>query len=452
MNVRYLPMAVFTAVVVLTAPLPGDGSAPGDPAAIRQLVAQLGSDSYEAREDAEKRLAEIGAPAASAIWEATRSGDPEVVRRARRLMEQLPGNAFPREVRKFVDEGTPATALDLPGWDALRELLDSGDQPARTLYARMFLAEDELLRAMADAKAAVAAGDDEAAGPARRKYLALDAERAELCIQSLRQRFATGGVRKRLEAGRRFKLNERQEARVMALVFARSQLPPEWTAGRASDALRALTIGAVVGAQNRPVGRPHFWHRLKEDTALAGHLRRIVAAWCMSTIELESRQAALQTAMTLHQKRVSVAMAERILAEPRGPVGASQSDAFLAIHALMLWGGGERHVRLVEPFLIDAGERRLGGWKGKPLRKSILMREWALTALLRMTGQKPAAYGRPRSMTTYCAVARWAEIHLYLTDEAWGAALGKWRAWSTEQFPASATASTQPARGAGESR
>ncbi len=443
MNVRYLPTAVLTAVVVLTAPLPGDGSEPGDSAAIRRLVAQLGSDSHEAREDAEKRLAEIGAPAVSAIWEATKSGDPEVARRARRLMEQLPGDAFPREVRKFVDEGTPATALDLPGWDALRELLDSDDRPARTLYARMFLAEDELLRATADAKAAVA-GDDEAVGAARRKYLALDAERAELCIQSLRQRFATGGVRKRLEADRRFKLNERQEARVMALVFARSQLPPEWTAGRASDALRALTIGVVVGAQNRPVGRPHFWHRLTEDTAIAGHLRRIVAAWCMSTIELESRQAALQAAMTLHQKRVSVAMAERILAEPRGPVGASQSDAFLAIHALMLWGGGERHVALVEPFLTDAGERRLGGWKGNPLRKSILMREWALTALLRMTGQKPAAYGRPRSMTTYCTVARWAEIHLYLTDQAWDAALGKWRAWSSKNLPASTTASTQP--------
>ena len=63
---------------------------------IRQLVSQLGDDSYQVREQAQKQLIEIGPPATAAVQEATRSDDPEVKQRAGKILKAITSGSFAR--------------------------------------------------------------------------------------------------------------------------------------------------------------------------------------------------------------------------------------------------------------------------------------------------------------------------------------------------------------------
>jgi hypothetical protein len=56
---------------------------------IQKLIQQLGHDSFAVREEATKRLAEIGRPAVPALREALRNKDAEVRQRAQRILEGI---------------------------------------------------------------------------------------------------------------------------------------------------------------------------------------------------------------------------------------------------------------------------------------------------------------------------------------------------------------------------
>src|SRR5262245_53452280 len=60
-----------------------------DAAAIAKLVKQLGSSDFRAREAATKALTAIGFPALQALRKAAKGDDPEVARRATRLIESI---------------------------------------------------------------------------------------------------------------------------------------------------------------------------------------------------------------------------------------------------------------------------------------------------------------------------------------------------------------------------
>jgi hypothetical protein len=69
--------------------LAADDPAPPSPDVVAGLVEQLGDPDYAKREDASRRLAEIGPAALPALREATASGDPEVARRADVLITRI---------------------------------------------------------------------------------------------------------------------------------------------------------------------------------------------------------------------------------------------------------------------------------------------------------------------------------------------------------------------------
>jgi hypothetical protein len=69
-----------------------------DPAILKKLIQQLGSEDYAEREAAMKRLQGIGKPALPALREAAKnSGDAEIGRRAQRLVESLDPQVDPLE-------------------------------------------------------------------------------------------------------------------------------------------------------------------------------------------------------------------------------------------------------------------------------------------------------------------------------------------------------------------
>jgi HEAT repeat protein len=83
-------LAVVVAVVAIATAIradePKSGASQKD---IKRLIDQLGSDRFKDREQATHGLSKIGKSALPSLKEATKSPDPEVRRRARRLVEQI---------------------------------------------------------------------------------------------------------------------------------------------------------------------------------------------------------------------------------------------------------------------------------------------------------------------------------------------------------------------------
>ncbi len=89
---------VIAALVSAVWAVPAWGeTAPKDQAEqIARLVEQLGADSYQARQEAQKKLIEVGEPAVAALEKALNSSDAEVRVRAEKALEEIRKGAFGR--------------------------------------------------------------------------------------------------------------------------------------------------------------------------------------------------------------------------------------------------------------------------------------------------------------------------------------------------------------------
>ena len=91
---RELALLVMILVLVPRA-VQGQDAAPAkkdvtDEKAIRALISQLGDESFEKRQDADKKLAALGRPALRLLREAVKeSADAEVRERAERLIQKI---------------------------------------------------------------------------------------------------------------------------------------------------------------------------------------------------------------------------------------------------------------------------------------------------------------------------------------------------------------------------
>jgi hypothetical protein len=144
---------------------------PAEPGEIERLIKELGDDSFEVREAAGRRLAEIGAPALPALRKAADAADPEVRNRARRLVETLePPVARPRP-----DAAPPANPFGprVGGGVQLRMQI-LGDNGAKELRVTE---NDRSVRIREDADGIkVEVTEPDAAGkPATKEYKAKDA-------------------------------------------------------------------------------------------------------------------------------------------------------------------------------------------------------------------------------------------------------------------------------------
>src|SRR5262249_57165752 len=70
---------------------------PLDMEKVRLLIRQLGDDSFEVREKATQALIAIGEPAVPFLRQAAKSTDPEVVRRAERILQAIVKEPAQRE-------------------------------------------------------------------------------------------------------------------------------------------------------------------------------------------------------------------------------------------------------------------------------------------------------------------------------------------------------------------
>jgi hypothetical protein len=148
-----------------------------DRARVEELVRQLGSDEFQAREKASEALVARGAAARKALQEAARSDDPEVARRARDCLRRLDKVESPEVVAaaaRLLGRRAPAGAvralLDYAPF-AEGDVADEIGQALTTAGVRGGKADPELVRALEDKSAARRAAAGEAlarAAPAQR--------------------------------------------------------------------------------------------------------------------------------------------------------------------------------------------------------------------------------------------------------------------------------------------
>jgi tetratricopeptide (TPR) repeat protein len=124
---------LLATVLVLLVPL----GVPAEPPVAKQIaqwIEQLGDSRFAARENASKKLWQAGAAAESDLEKATKSDDPEVVRRARDLLDKFRWGIYPDTPADIVALiRTYQSSEENARVEALQKLLDGGDMGLRAI-------------------------------------------------------------------------------------------------------------------------------------------------------------------------------------------------------------------------------------------------------------------------------------------------------------------------------
>jgi tetratricopeptide (TPR) repeat protein len=146
---RRLLLVSFLLLLVVLGPTANPSEPKSPPKQIAQWVEQLGDNDFKVRENASKKLWQAGAAAESALEKAVKSGDPEVVRRARELLDKFHWGIYP---------DTPADIVALirayqssegnPRMEVLQRLLASGEAGLRAVLKIASAEKDENQRKM----------------------------------------------------------------------------------------------------------------------------------------------------------------------------------------------------------------------------------------------------------------------------------------------------------------
>ncbi len=102
-----------------------------------ELVGQLGSDSFQARERAFEQLQSMGIGARQAVEQGLKSGDAEVRARCRRLFDRILKAEEELRLARFVSRGLQPGEKGFDGWSSFQKVVGSDDE-ARALYAELY--------------------------------------------------------------------------------------------------------------------------------------------------------------------------------------------------------------------------------------------------------------------------------------------------------------------------
>jgi len=114
---------------------------------ITQLIAQLGADNFDAREEAMQTLAGLGRKAVKALETGTKSDDMEIVRRCTELLDKANRSELEVALDAFLEKKDEKLLLQVPAWTKFQKV--AGDTAAaRNLFVLMCTSDGLLLTAM----------------------------------------------------------------------------------------------------------------------------------------------------------------------------------------------------------------------------------------------------------------------------------------------------------------
>jgi hypothetical protein len=308
-----------------------------------ELVERLGDPVFAVRQRAARDLLRLGAAAEKDLEAALEHPDAEVRQRAASLLEQVLETGSEAKLAAFLGDAQGAKQLDLPGWQKFRELV--GDSRAsRTVFVAMQRAEPKLLAAYQAAPRRAAEVSREAAQVwASVEVEADDIDREQLFGDLAAVLFVGGDKDVSLDA---------------------QYVERAWQFGR-------------VGL-NEELRNP--------ETAPV--LRKLLGRWVLRDSGANWSNLSMAASYALPE---GAELARRLLAEPQTP------PAYRGYAALVLGRlGAAGDVTVLEKLLDDKSlchQQQLNFQ-----RVETQVRDAALAAMVRLTGQKVADYGFDRAV------------------------------------------------------
>ncbi len=354
-------------------------------AKIATLILQLGDDTCSRRETAMEELGKLGIATKVALTAAADHPDLEVRIRARQLLTTVLANDFQRRLQEFADDTTETQATDLPAWSKFKKQYGGG-KSARKLFVEMQKADADLLATIADRPSKVS-------------------ELLELRCQT----FMTAQLTTVYRAGRTVMSTGAATAILFATTDEQVKINDStgtWIAGLSQQGRSTLGPAIVAGEYD---GLP----------------KKLVAQWISRPVDknfANTPRMNLTLAVT-YQLPEGVVPARVVVQQPTAGFYKQQAFMVLAKH------GGQEDLPAME---ASFKEETTVGHLAVPNKvgpTAIQVRDVALCASLRLTGQNPKDYGYDVLVENETLLYNLNTIGFSDAD-ARDAAFKKWQDWS----------------------
>ncbi len=346
------------------------------------LVRKLSDDTFEVRDAAGRRLAEMGKTAEAALRQGLNDDDPEVRRQCQTLLERATRSDLMVALDAFLEDRQEKHVLKLPAWTRFSKLAGD-DATAKALFVEMCCNEAPLLEAL-----------DKDPKQAASKF-------AARCQQLQQSLFTANGTRATVTFGQ-----------VAALLFIA-------TDGRVQ--INAQAGYPIYTLLNQPQPREGF-----QNNPFA---RKLLVSYLEQRTDQNLLQQNLYLAMNFNLKE-SVGWALKM-------AKSKDTQPYVRATALAVVGkvGGKEHVAELEAFLTDTTQ--LGQTQFNQVRIHTEVRDVALAMMVQLSGQKAEDYGFPYLAAIQPALrANPQQVFFAPTLLGFGdaasrdAALKKWKEWS----------------------
>ena len=339
------------------------------------LVKQLGSSRYQDRQQAVRKLCELGRPAIPALKSGMLGTDLEIRIRCRRILDHLDRIDHQRILAAFARDATQPPGNRLAGWDRYREKIGATAQ-AQELLVEMHRKEGRLFRAWSS------------------DALDFPAVFERRCME-IQQAYRQGsGAQRTVDVGS-----------VATLLFLGSD-PQVVIPDNAASVLNNLM----------------YYNNLKKELTEGqrkAELRLLLAGWIERPLPKENyRRLLLAMRYDLQQ---GVVPATKLLNQ--GAVGLQMQYAILALGKL----GNRTHLPLLHKQFQNTSVLSRSASNGKVVY-SCQVRDVALVAAIYLTGQDTSKFGfsRLRKNSTYLYSPNSAGFKNQIERDA---AFARYRAW-----------------------
>jgi hypothetical protein len=385
-------LAAVAASAVLANPLDAAGTAKvPESRKLVELVRQLGSADFRAREEASRELFQIGVPAKQALLEGARDPDLEVRRRCRELLPEIREADRQARLEAFIADKEGKDRHDLPGWERYRKIAGE-DATARRLFIDIQKSDAGFLCDVDEdpAHAGSQCGD-----------------RAE--VLSRRQLGHAGRV------------------------------PP----GSLAEVAPILLVAADPKIQIPVQQRYAIFNLLYQPSAQSAlrsrertPFKKIVLAWMERQVDDESTLSQVFYTVNNLEIREGLDFALKVIRDKKLK-GLELATAMTTIGKF----GDKQHLPLLESFLDDRteignfnlGNFNLGNLMGRGVQGKTQVRDAALAMLVRLTKQSHKDYGFAVSQANNDELLMYANFSGFQSDESRDKAFKKWKEWRATQ-------------------
>lgn len=359
---------------------------PAELSRAKLLVAQLASEVYDEREEAQDELAKMGRLAFPALLEGLNTNpSPEVRFRCQSLVPKAAHLDLQARLETFLADVDGKFQHDMPGWNEFRKLA-GGTAASRTTFV-------ELLKESQNRALVLGV-----AGSPHELGRLIAARKQD--IYQMRFPRTPNTVAK-----------QQTISDTIALMFAESYVESKHV---------PRSISSTVIYNNAAINTA-----ISGSTDQAGVYKAIVAHWIETRDDAASMYQAMTQATSFGLPKQGTAVAVKLI-QMKGGITTYRMYAVFAIAR----NGAKEHLSALESVFADEAALNLGGRvvNGKVEAQQVQMRDMALVAALLLTGQNTEEYGFTEQYKNQTGM-QYTYSNWRLPEDKRKAAFDKWKAW-----------------------